>query len=318
MPFLVIRALMILVALFWLEKSAAANGEERLLVVISDNNSIYKKFTSTFQSVLNAHDFGLPVDVVTAWSYRRTPAEYLEKTLLVVSVGAKATEEVMRGNREIPLYATLIPRQAFKGITAQGQSGKPPNTKISAVFLDQPVSRQFNLIKLALPQVRRIGMFTGSSVTVPQNLAEEEAGKAGFSLVTEKLGQNYPLATAIDRIFRKSDILLVLPDPGIIDTKTASTILMSSYRYRRPVAAYSEAYVKAGALLAVYSTPEQIGRYTANQVLAMKKNHWILPEESYSTEYSIEVNHWLARSLGLTITTKHKLLRELKKLEQVD
>ena len=58
----------------------------------------------------------------------------------------------------------------------------------------------------------------------------------------------------------------------MINIATAKWILQLSYRYRVPVIAYSMAYLNGGALAAIYSSPENVGRQTADLIIAGEKH----------------------------------------------
>ena len=73
---------------------------------------------------------------------------------------------------------------------------------------------------------------------------------------------------------------------------------MSSYRHRKPVVAFSKAFVSAGALAALYTTPAQLGRQTADILLASSSG---LPPASYPTQFAVAINHDVAHALGLNI-----------------
>ena len=92
-----------------------------------------------------------------------------------------------------------------------------------------------------------------------------------------------------------SDVLIALPDPIVFNLRTTRNILLSTYRKRVPVIGFSKSYVKAGALAAIYSTPEFIGKQTGEIItdLAVKSslNNKLLPlPHSHSKYFTISVN----------------------------
>ena len=76
----------------------------------------------------------------------------------------------------------------------------------------------------------------------------------------------------IEPVIKKSDIFIPVPDSRLINIATAKWILQLSYRYRVPVIAYSMAYLNGGALAAIYSSPENVGRQTADLIIAGEKH----------------------------------------------
>ncbi|MCK9215528.1 MAG: hypothetical protein M0P52_13940, partial [Rhodoferax sp.] len=79
--------------------------------------------------------------------------------------------------------------------------------------------------------------------------------------------------------------------------------------------AFSPAYVRAGALLAVYSTPPQVGAQAAQWVLDVLANR-VLPELALQPlDFEISVNEPVARVLGLSLDVQ-ALTLALKRQEQ--
>ena len=91
-----------------------------------------------------------------------------------------------------------------------------------------------------------------------------------------------------------------LPDSRLINVATAKWILHLSYRYKVPVIAFSKAYLRAGALTAIYSSPENV---------AMQSVDWFSGEEQNNrsgrlfspTYFSINFNYSVAAHLGITL-----------------
>lgn len=74
---------------------------------------------------------------------------------------------------------------------------------------------------------------------------------------------------------------------------------------------FSPAYVKAGALMAIYSTPAQVGLQAAQLTRAVLQGK-DLAQPQYPREFRIDVNASLARSMSLDIdaqTLTERLLR---------
>jgi hypothetical protein len=69
--------------------------------------------------------------------------------------------------------------------------------------------------------------------------------------------------------------------------------------------------VSAGALLAVFSTPAQIGRQLGEELVALAEESGPLPPPRHPRYFSVEVNARVARSLGLTVPSAAVLERRL-------
>jgi len=86
----------------------------------------------------------------------------------------------------------------------------------------------------------------------------------------------------------------------VFNSETAANILMAAYRRQVPLVGFSPAYVKAGALLALYSTPAQVGT-RGGDVLRQNLAGRSLPPPQWSREFTVKVNQDVARSLGFAL-----------------
>jgi len=111
-------------------------------------------------------------------------------------------------------------------------------------------------------------------------------------------------------LLSNSDVFLALPDAEAINNQTAKFVLLATYRRGIPLVGYSASFVKAGAAVALVSSPTQIGREAAqmvNETLHGKK----LPAPRAPAEFEVLVNASVARSLslGLDATLMEKRVR---------
>lgn len=234
---------------------------------------------------------------------------------LVVAVGTRASADLCARGLDVPTLLALIPKPTYD------VSLEPACRRImkqhSAVYLDQPLARQAAAARLALPHHRRAVTLLGP---------EARARSGSIATVLRQLDLE-PLLTHIDnvgdifyaleRIADQGTVLLALPDPLVFTARTAPHILLAAYRYRMPVIGHTENYVRAGALLAVYSSPEQIGQQVGEIVeRAAQSKTPGLPPPQYPKYFSVAINRQVARSLGLNLPTDTALHKELSELEE--
>ena len=111
---------------------------------------------------------------------------------------------------------------------------------------------------------------------------------------------------------------VVLPDPEVSSDKNVYPLLLSSYRRGIPVIGFSKAYVHAGALAAVYSTPQQLGQQTATMIIHfLQSNPRHFPPPQPPVDFQISVNPSVARSLGLTMPDEQALYQHVRAFEAV-
>src|SRR5262249_3817466 len=132
--------------------------------------------------------------------------------------------------------------------------------ELSAVFIDQPLSRQLDLVRLALPERRRVGVILGPS---SQELAGElgtQAREHALTLSTARINDRADLYGALRSVLPASDLLLMVPDPVVANADTVYGLLLTTYREQLPVVGFSEGLLNAGALISLFSTARQQGR----------------------------------------------------------
>ncbi|MCW8904270.1 ABC transporter substrate-binding protein [Sedimenticola sp.] len=224
-------------------------------------------------------------------------------TRLIITLGQRAGEEMRDINNGIPILHALIPVSAYQQIDK--------NKQHSAIYLDQPISR---LLQLA--RVIRADPHIGLLISPLTKTLQDE-------LITEAIRQNIPVSyrnvssTAmvghlLKEVLEESNILLALPDPMIFNSTTIFNILLSSYHNKIPVIGFSSAYVKAGALIAAYSTPEDIARHLAEYIdRFLSSGAETLPEPMYPKYFSVSVNHSVARSLGISLPDETDIIRRM-------
>lgn len=272
-------------------------------VLLSEEGGAYGEFTAALQAGLEGSNWRI------RWVGLTTSQSAMPKSDLVVAVGSEATRTSLTRGERTPILATLIARNTFEKLAAE--TGPRPRATISALYLDQPIPRFLNLANLILPEAKRIGLLT-SPDNAPIAAALRHAAQAlGFKVENEEVEGNSEPVPALNRLLPRSDILLALPDNRIYKRENTRAILLTTFRHQKPVIAFSSAYVSAGALAAVYSTPAQLGRQASDIIRPLKGEGMLLPPPTTPNHYSISVNRSVAQSLGLNLADDAALLKAL-------
>jgi len=228
---------------------------------------------------------------------------------LVVTLGTAAAAAVLMQRLPIPTYCTFLPQSAYSALVNRTGGTR---AHLSAFYLDQPMARQLRLIRLALPGRTRVGVVLGPDSQKSERELRRAATAAGIVLRSEQISDEKQLVGALHRVLDDADVLLAVPDALVFNRRTAQSVLLTTYRLGKPVAGYSRAYVTAGALFAVYSTPAQIGRQIGEELLAMQsKAGRPHPATGYPRYFSVEVNERVAHSLGIEPGRADDLARKL-------
>jgi putative ABC transport system substrate-binding protein len=230
---------------------------------------------------------------------------------VLVAVGVQALQHAANQKGNQPVLGVLIPQPAYGKIRASAV-----NSNISAIFLDQPPSRQMRLLHHLLPQAESVGILLGPTSTRGSEVLAKAAQDSGLKAVMATIQDEDDLTSSLKPLLETSSALLAVPDPLVHQRGTAQTLLLTSYRYQKPVIGYSQAYVTAGALAAVYTSPEDIARQAAEITSNYPDRQSALPPPQPPRYFSVGINRQVARSLNINIQDTEALTNDLIKEEQ--
>jgi putative tryptophan/tyrosine transport system substrate-binding protein len=247
-----------------------------------------------------------------------TPVEYAANPSplprLFITVGAAASGLLAVREMRVPQIATLLPASSFEQIVQS--SGRKPSANFSAVYLSQPFTRQMDLIRIALPEARRVGVLFGADSQNQMSALQAASQSRGLELTTAVLAQGELAYPALQKVLEDADLLLALPSPQVYNSSSIQNILLASYRARTPFIGFSASYVQAGAVAAVYSTSAMVSRQTAAMARTVLMGR-SLPTPQYPQEFQVNVNEQVARSLGLKLdaATLSDRLRQMERTQ---
>jgi putative tryptophan/tyrosine transport system substrate-binding protein len=229
-----------------------------------------------------------------------------------ITLGSDALSRALQRDGRPAVVAALIPRQSFDRIVKAAPRATSPAV---AVYLDQPLGRQVDLLHLALPNVQKVGALWGPESVSQQPELQAALQARNLQLVNGSLTAGNSLFSALKPVLDEAQALLAVADPEVYNGSTVSNILLATYRAQLPVMAFSPAYVNAGALLALYSTPRQIGTQAAGVVRQLQTGGATVVASQYPVDFSVAVNEHVARSLGFALD-EAALTARLQKLER--
>lgn len=303
----ILSALCLTLAMFCLPLTAAAL--DGVTVVLSEEGGAYALVADKLRAVLSqgGGTARLPVKVIPLREGDSLRANHGE---LLVAVGTGAMEALAQKNLPQPILSVLVPRSAFEKVARQsGRLGDSRN--FSAIYLDQPWARQFSLIHHALPGRTKVGILLAPNSTELATALGAAAKAAGFVAIIEMVDGEAGLLPTLKRLLGDSDVILAVPDPLIYNRNTVQSILLTTYRHQVPLLGFSASYVKAGAIAAVFSVPEQIGQQAAEMIQHLVAERR-MPLPQPPRYFSVGVNAQVARSLGISLDDEASLNHKLK------
>jgi ABC-type uncharacterized transport system substrate-binding protein len=129
---------------------------------------------------------------------------------------------------------------------------------------------------------------------------QQQVVEHGATAIFKPVRSGERLFSTLDVLLENADVLLALPDNTIYNSITIRNIMLSAYRAGIPFVGLSQSYVTAGAVGAVYSSPEQMADQVATSTLSFAHTGK-LPESQYSRDFTISLNADVARSIGIEL-----------------
>jgi len=272
-------------------------------LLLSDSTPPYQQLSAAFNKVLAASNAQVKIAEFQADEDFKPGSD--GKTDLVVAVGMKAVELAL-AKVDGPVLGVMIPKASYE-ILLENRALRNAHQQASAIFLDQPWDRQLNFIQAALPKHSIVGVLYSpyTPIALPRL-------PRGMSLNAKSVRSAETLFDALENILSNSDVLLAVPDNEIYSANNVRNILLTSYRHKVPLIGISQAYVNAGALGAIFSTPEQLAAQAAEMAVSFARNRQ-LPAPQHPASFSIALNPQVARSLGITLDTPEAIRERMNK-----
>jgi len=278
-------------------------GAEPLLnveIVLSENSAPYQQFVSMLQS---GADKRFSFVVSTAPSSLRS-----NNPDVLIALGLKALEALQ--NRKEPVIAALVSSNEFAAVNASsGQSRR------TAVFIDQPKSRQLYFLRALQPKISRIGVVYSRQSAAELEQLRLAAAEQSLAVEANFVSSPQDIYSSLEAVIHRAELLLALPDNSIYNGSNVRNILLTTYRDDTPLIGLSQAYVNAGALAAIFSSSEQMAEEVAG-MLRIFSQSGVLPVAQHPASFSIAVNPQVANSLKIFLPAPEEIRRRMQALER--
>ncbi|MEY4592511.1 MAG: hypothetical protein RIR18_1406 [Pseudomonadota bacterium] len=300
-------------ALLFLLTLCAPLQAAQFAVLLNSNDPAYQEFLSSVKTSLPAgHQWQLTWEGDTD-KFEQSPPAHAD---LILAAGANATRLALAKADGPPVIASLLTRTAFENIKRESPVHRQG---VTVLYLDQPISRQLAFINKLLPpsvfENRHIFTAVSDAKSEPLAALRQAAPAAGFKVSATIVDSAETTVPAIDRLLsNKEGLFLAFPDSKIFARDNVRPFLLTTYRYKIPVIAFSLPFVQAGALAALHTTPTQFGQELASWVTRLPSSLPItnLPQPKNPSQFSVSINAQVARSLKLSLPSESELVSSLK------
>ena len=175
--------------------------------------------------------------------------------------------------------------------------------RVHVAWLDQPLPRLAELLRLALPDRSRVGVLFGPATSAWREPLHEALRARQWQMRAAQLHASdgsAELFTALSRVLDGSEALLLLPDAQVVQPSQFQNILIAAYRQRLPVLSFSQAHVRAGATLGLFTTPAQAAQQMLD-LLRHAQQPGARQRQQWSAQFELAINEPVARSLNLQL-----------------
>lgn len=206
--------------------------------------------------------------------------------------------------------ATLVLR--ISHLQARQRLGEQVPPRLSLLWSDPPLARQLRLTRQLLPQAKRVGVLYSDGSEFLLRELHHLAGPMGLELVAQRW-DNIADSRPLQHVLGSSDVLLGLDDPQLYNSKTAKNLLLSTYARQQALIGPNAGFVKAGALASTYSDQDD-WLAVLDTLLDRPPSQW--PRSLYPTQFKVQSNPQVARSLGLEPIDEPAMATRLAEGEQ--
>lgn len=285
---------MVIFAMLWC--SISVRAEPVVTILLTENSSLYHGVAS---AIIEQHEDietsfkVLDLNELTVASGRK---EFLQGSEYIVAVGYGATRYLAKAGYREKVLSTFVTRESFRLVTERYPEVAGD---YSAIYLDQPVERQFSLAIAISPQLESLGTILPENAASVVEELSDAATSCNIRLEYDEIADTDNPIAVIEKVFSKSDVFLILPHDREFMRKTAKWVLYISASRRKPVIGFSRKYTRAGALIAMFSSPEDAGMETGELL-----QQWLSGRSAFKTVrrhgelFHLVINQKVARSLG--------------------
>jgi hypothetical protein len=260
-------------------------------VIFSPENELHTKIVQVISKDLKLRRPSIVVSKVTPGEKIKTVDS---DTNIVIGIGSEGMKSADTHYPEIKkLFISSDPNKY--------KLDKDRNSNDAILYMTQSYCRQIRFIRQLNRQWKIISILNSKEKPIDSSQIQQCADEHDIKIYIVSTAGNANITDKIRHALHHSDVLLALPDSNIYNSTTVKNILLTSYRYRKPVIAFSKNFVNAGALAAIYSDTENIAMSASK--LIEQHLYSVTPIEpiNYPDEFDISINRQVFRALDITI-----------------
>lgn len=292
----------VLILVFSISSDLFADSTQNVVIITSSNSNYQRQTAARIQQKLEAS--GAMAIIIT-------------------------TDEIISSSKNVKTLYVAIGEDAIKSLheydsdafVLRISSRKIPDSKYTSAQSDfltaQPDCRHIQLIKSISPEWSTVGVLSSLGSLDSAAALTKCAIRENLNLRLYAITDTSDLLVTLETAIEDNKALLAIADPLIYNTNTVKNILLTAYRHRKPVIGYSDSFVQAGAIAAIYTSPESVGDKAAIIISGFFSNNWQFIKNIYVTDdFSISTNKQVATSLEITLPGEESIRSSIMSMEQ--
>jgi len=280
-------------------------GAFTIVVIKSRDSALYNAALAGFKKALKDKDIKAAMHIYNMKGASKAVGRSILqiKTLkpdLILTLGTMATTLASENIKDLPIVFSAVLNPVDGGLV---KSMKSSGNNLTGASMDIPVKTQFEWLKKVVPNAKKIGvLYNPDETKAVIDEASKIAGKMQLKLVAMPVHSEKDVPKSTQDLIREIDVLWAVADSTVYSQQSAHFILFHALKTKTPVMGFSRLFVKAGALLALSSNHEDVGRQSgelAVRVLTGKEPSAIpitVPEKVF-----LSLNLRVAKEIGIKI-----------------
>ncbi len=212
------------------------------------------------------------------------------KVEAIFALGGQAVFSAHQAFPEVPLVFAMVLNRDRVDVTGS----------ITGVDVQLPIESLFTRFKLMMPKLLRLGIIHGPSLS-ERNVERIRTAAASLQIeaVTARVQHTDEVAGAYRRIRTKIDALWMVPDPVVVTRDNFGYLSHRSRHDGIAFLAFSENFVRAGALMSISPNYRTMGEQAAVLLERLLEDPRHPPEIQAPLGSRLVVNAAVASDLGL-------------------
>lgn len=296
------------------QKSSAANaqGNQHILIIYSDSSNLQSEISRNLSKTLSASYPDSRINTITPDSLDTAEKNNAD---LIVAIGVSNIEKASTVFADRNKLFIVSDPATFTPVSRATDT----NINTATLYMAQPYCRQLHFISLLDNNWTSVSYLSSEQKPLDNLRIQQCASKYELTSYHITITKDDIFTHKLKHALDHSDLLLALPDKHIYNSHTVKNILLTSYRYRKPVIAFSKNFVSAGALASIHSNVRQISHKAISVISEyIDNNRHFKKAEYFPDDFYISINKQVFRALDIDLPDLQKIKESIKRIENTE